>query len=338
MTPLLVGLAGYVVVFAVLGPRLLRGCERRQRVTPRSGLLLWTAVPTSWVAAVLAVGLAATAQLTGGLGLAALVHACLRAVLTMLDARQPENVPTAVALLGSFAIVVRLCWVAARQAYLDRRQRRAHHREVCRPAATAFVGGRRISILESPTPAAYCVPGRRQVIVLTTGALARLSAPELDAVLGHEHAHLRGRHHVVLAWGTILAAAFPFIPLLQRMPHELARLLEWLADDHASRRHGRHTVASALVTMATSATTYPPDAALTVTGSDVVDRVWRLLQPPSRERATRWPLTAAITAPVLAFATAAALLVPAVTADPTPLCQGQRAWGKPSSSAHHITT
>lgn len=342
MTPLLLGLIAYVAVFAVAGPRLLRGCERRQRAAPKVGLVLWTALPTSWVVAVLAVGLAATAQLSGGLGLAALLHACLRAVIGILDVRHLENVPTAVALLGSLAIVLRLGAVAAWQVYLDRRHRRTHRREVCRPRTTVRLGGRRISIVDSPTPAAYCVPGRRTAIVLTTGALERLSTRELDAVLGHEQAHLRGRHHFYLAWGSVLAASFPFVPLLRKAPHELARLVEWLADDQAGRRHGRQSVARALVTMATSSpsqTSLPgaaqPDGALRATGSDVVDRVRRLLEPPPTDNAARWPTTAAVMAPVLAFVATVSLLLPAVTADPTPLCQGQR---PPAAFMKHSTT
>ena len=41
----------------------------------------------------------------------------------------------------------------------------------------------------------------------------------------------------------------------------------------------------------------------------------------SRPRRVRW-LVAALTVPVLALVVAVAVLVPAITADPTPLCAG----------------
>ncbi|MBK0868760.1 M56 family metallopeptidase [Saccharopolyspora sp. HNM0986] len=337
MTPLLLGLSAYTVAFAVFGPRLMHACELRQRAAPRFGLVLWTALPTSWIIAVLAVGLAATAQLSGGLGLAGLLHACLRAVQVILGVHHPADVPAAVALLGSLTILLRLGGVATRQAHHDRKQRRTHQRGVCGPMRTAHRAGQRVSIVDSPTPAAYCVPGRRSAIVLTTGALWGLPPRQLDAVIAHEQAHLRGRHHLYVAWGSILAKAFPFIPLLRSAPHELARLVEWLADDYAGRRHGRHSVARAVATMATgvpSPTSPRPDAALTATGSDVLDRVRRLIEPHTTARGARWPVSTAITAPVLVLAAATAVLIPAATADPTPLCQDQQ----PPTHAQHTRT
>lgn len=326
MTPLLLGLSAYVVAFALLGPRLLHACAHQQRTAPRFGLVLWTVLPTSWIVAVLAVGLAATAQLSGGLGLAGLLHACLRALQVILGVHHPGDVPAALALCGSLTILVRLGAVAARQARHNRKQRKAHRRNVCDSTKLVHSSGKLLAIVDSPTPAAYCVPGPSSAIVLTTGAVRKLPPQQLDAVIAHEHAHLRGRHHLFVAWGTILAKAFPFVPLLRSAPHELARLVEWLADDQAGRLHGKHSVAHALGTMATvnPSPTRRPDTALTATGSDILDRVRRLVEPRTTARGARWPLRTVITAPILVLAAATAVLVPAATADPTPLCQGQQ--------------
>lgn len=327
MTPLLLGLSAYAVAFALLGPRLLHACAHQQRAAPRFGLALWTALPTSWIVAVLAVGLAATAQLSGGLGLAGLLHACLRALQVILGVHHPDDAPAALALCGSLTILIRLGTVAYRQARHDHKQRKAHRRGVSSSMQTVHRGGRLISIVDSPTPAAYCVPGRRSAIVLTTGTLRELPARQVDAVITHEHAHLRGRHHLFVAWGTILATAFPFIPLLRSAPHELARLVEWLADDQAGRRHGRPLVARALATMAAgphSSASPQPEAALTATGSNVLDRVRRLIEPQTKARGARWPASTAIMAPILVLTATTAVLLPAVTADPAPLCQGQQ--------------
>ncbi|TDD13757.1 hypothetical protein E1294_39770 [Nonomuraea diastatica] len=41
----------------------------------------------------------------------------------------------------------------------------------------------------------YCVPGRHSQMVITTGAMRSLGPEQVAAVLAHEQAHLRGRHH-----------------------------------------------------------------------------------------------------------------------------------------------
>lgn len=323
MTPLLLGLSVYAVVFAVFGTRWLRASERWQRAAPRCGLLLWTALPTTWVIAVLAIGLAATAQLTGGLGLAGLLHACLHVVELILGVHHPPDIPAAIALFGSLIILLRLVWVATRQMQHNRRQRNKHQREVCGGARISHHG--RISIINSPTPTAYCVPGRRSAIVLSSATLRELPPRQLHAVIAHEQAHLRGRHHLYIAWGAILARAFPFVPLLRSAPYELARLVEWLADDHAGRHHGRHMVARALAMMATHtspSTLRHPDTALPATGADTLERARRLVETKPSDASPCLPLSAVLAAPGLVLVATAAMLIPLATADPTPLCQG----------------
>ncbi|MGI5158769.1 M48 family metalloprotease [Microbispora sp. CA-102843] len=54
-----------------------------------------------------------------------------------------------------------------------------------------------------------CVPGRRARIVLSRGTLDLLERQELLAVLGHERAHARGRHDLILLPFIALADAFP---------------------------------------------------------------------------------------------------------------------------------
>ena len=46
-----------------------------------------------------------------------------------------------------------------------------------------------------------------------------------DAVLAHEQAHLRGRHHLVLAAGRILRRAFPWVPAFRWAYEEVTRLV-----------------------------------------------------------------------------------------------------------------
>jgi len=178
-----------------------------------------------------------------------------------------------------------LAWRYGRSVHGARRRASEH-------AQAARITGRRLAetgipalssavVLDTPQPAVYCVPGRPATIVLTTGALAVLDEPQLLAVLAHEHAHLAGRHHLLVTLGKAARAGFPGIPLFTRGADEVARLAEMRADDVAARRSGRVTLLQALVAMGTGQRLTAPPAALAATGGAVTTRVRRLLDPPS---------------------------------------------------------
>lgn len=159
----------------------------------------------------------------------------------------------AVALVAALALAGYLLAVAARLAVRTIGYRR-RHRElldlVGRPMP-ALPGGR---ILDSPTAMAYCLPGLRPRMVVTSRLLADLSAPALAAVVAHETAHLNQRHDLVvlpfLAWQT----ALPFLPGARTARTAVALLVEALADDAARTQVGREPLIEALhsVTLAGS--------------------------------------------------------------------------------------
>jgi Zn-dependent protease with chaperone function len=145
-------------------------------------------------------------------------------------------------------------------------------------AATGRPGpGRGVAILDHAAPAVYCLPCGRNQIVASAGAVTALTPGQIRAVLAHERAHLRCRHHTMLALATALAHAFPRVPLLGQAPSQLGVLAEMAADDAAARRHRRADLAAALVVLA-SAGARP--AALTVGGPAAMTRLHRLLDPP----------------------------------------------------------
>jgi Zn-dependent protease with chaperone function len=206
--------------------------------------------------------------------------------------------------------VLTLTWRYGRSVQRARRRASAH-------AQAARITGRRFPgtgipplstavVLEAPQPAVYCVPGRPATIVLTTGALAVLDPAQLLAVLAHEHAHLAGRHHLLVTLGKATRAGFPAVPLFARGAEEIARLAEMRADDVAARRSGRDTLLQALVAMGTGKSLPTPTAALAATGAIVSARVYRLLDPPGRTRRAYHGL--ALSAVLVALAAVPALL------------------------------
>lgn len=161
-----------------------------------------------------------------------------------------------------------------RQAIHARRQRNRH-------AELVNLVGRRepalgATLVEHATPTVYCLPGRTPQVVLSTGALATLTRAQLRAVLHHERAHIRGRHHLLTAAVGALARLLPALPLMRRLRTEVPLLLEMAADDRALRRCSREALATALYSMAAGQV---PRSALAAGGPSAVLRMRRILTP-----------------------------------------------------------
>lgn len=107
--------------------------------------------------------------------------------------------------------------------------------------------GARLVVLEGPRPDAWWLPGAAPQLVITTAALGRLKGSQLDAVLAHEQGHAAARHDWLLNCSRALARGFPQVPVFAAFEAEMHRLVEMAADDVASRRFGRLTIALALV-------------------------------------------------------------------------------------------
>ncbi|MGH3379497.1 MAG: M56 family metallopeptidase [Actinoallomurus sp.] len=124
--------------------------------------------------------------------------------------------------------------------------RRRQHQEALQLVVHASGDLDDVVVLDHPVPVVYCVPSRTRPIVVSSGALDQLERAELQAVLAHERAHLRHRHHVLLTVVDALAAALAWLPTFRDARHHLPLLLEMTADEIAARRWGRETVAAAL--------------------------------------------------------------------------------------------
>ncbi|MFI0412423.1 M56 family metallopeptidase [Actinomadura sp. 3N508] len=123
---------------------------------------------------------------------------------------------------------------------------RRRHREMLRLVATEHEGHEDVLVLDHPVPVAYSLPARRKAIVVSTGAQELLSAEEFDAVLVHERAHVRQRHHALLLMLDLVHALLPWPPTVRRAKKNLPLLLEMAADDAAARACGRRTLVDAL--------------------------------------------------------------------------------------------
>jgi beta-lactamase regulating signal transducer with metallopeptidase domain len=258
----------YAAATAILAPVMLRGTWAPR--SPRLAMALWLVLPVSWVTAIVLAILAATAAVP----LTWSGSPQSRQVLLASQAVPGGRVVALAGLLVATAVVLRVAGCVACELRRGQRDRRKH-------AALVDVAGRLgdepgVAIVDHDAPAVYCLPCGRYQIVVSAGALAALTAEQFRAVLAHERAHLRRRHHVILALATALARAFPRVPLLSQAPPQLAVLAEMAADDAAARCHRRDDLAAALVVLARAGA---QPATLAASGPEAIVRLQRLLAP-----------------------------------------------------------
>ena len=276
-----------VCLLAVSGSLLVFGTAWLERETsrtrsPLATLLAWQLA--SWtviVAMLLAAALVAVPGLAAAGRLPAGVESCL-AVLRAVPNPADSGAVRAVA-AGALALaVVRLSWCAARGAVTNHRNRARHRALLCLVGIPdAELGAH---IISAPAALAYCLPGRGGRVVFTSGALAKLNPSQRMAVLAHEHAHLRGRHHLLIASASTLNRAFPGLALFRHAFARTCELVELRADDLASRSYGRGPVAQALLALADMKQSPTVLAASAVT---TAERIERLLQTSPRPRPAR---------------------------------------------------
>jgi Zn-dependent protease with chaperone function len=266
-------LLSFALLAGTVGGHLLRRAEWPERA-PGLGILAWQALSGSAIAAVAlaGVGLALRGR-PSGLDPAQLFDACVMLLHTRY-ATPLGALACTLSLTLAAVVVGRVIGCVTRSAWIARSGRIRERRQL---ALLARRDPRLdVTVVDHAVCAAYCVPGRRGQVVVTSATLAALDDAELAAVLHHERAHLRGRHHVATLAASALRAAFPFVPALRAADEEIGRLAEMLADDAAVRHTGRRALASALVRVAEGAT---PTGALGAGGHTAVRRLHRLATP-----------------------------------------------------------
>ncbi|TDC61954.1 M56 family metallopeptidase [Streptomyces hainanensis] len=174
-----------------------------------------------------------------------------------------------------------------------RLRRRAHLRERAPdlPAGLAAERGP-LLVLEDEYPDAWLLAGYPPQLVVTTGALRRLTGRQLDSVLAHELGHARARHDWLLHLSSALAVGFPGVPLFAHFNEQAHRLVELAADDTASRRCGHLDAALALIEL----NAHRGVLSCANPRRLLAHRVRRLLDPPPRFESTRRTATTAMAA------------------------------------------
>lgn len=288
----------------VLGAAPFLARSRWPDRAPGLAIAAWLALAWSAVASVVLGGLALLAgTIPVSAGLVRLLAACDMA----LRARYAH--PGGAVLAGAGAVLAavvsgRVAWCLARAlavAVLTRSRHRRVLALVGRPDARLGA-----VVVDHPERAAWCLPGRGHAVVLTSAVVRDLDGAQLDAVMAHERAHQRGRHHLLVGLSGSLATAFPRVPAFLLAHEQVARLAEMAADDAAASAVPRLTVAGALLAVAGP---LAMAGALGVGGTATAARIRRLIAAPA-------PLSRAATAAGVLTVTTLVLVPLALLAEP----------------------
>lgn len=288
-----IALVALALLAAFVGPALLAKQQWLQQ-SPRLGIMLWLATLWSSVTALfLAFGLTALDSTSVRALAADLIHAC---VTTFHDhyGTHPAAASAALAalMLGALVLAMRGVWWWRRTRTLRRRHRQFLDL-VARPHAEPGVW-----VVDYPVATAYCLPGRGGRVVLTSGALRRLRAEEVVAVVAHERAHLSGRHHFLMGGLQTAEKLFPFLPIAGRAPHAVGFLLERLADNRACRDSSPEVLTAALRAMSSLPA---PATALGISSGSTAGRIAALGTSTGSTSRTRQLVASAMTAGLVAL-------------------------------------
>ena len=267
---LAVALLAGALFSGVLLPLLLRRLDLRRR-DPAPVILAWI-LSALGVLLTASMGLALLLLPDHGLG-----NPAAAAVVDCWTTIQHGSIPRAeqwTTIAGAVAgvlITLRLVAVVGRQLRARARTSR-RYRDLLRLAGRADADPG-VLRLAHDRPMAFSLSGTPGLVVLTDGLTQQLTPLEVQAVLEHERAHLRGRHHLLLALADGVRAAFPIVPLFSRAPAALRDLLELAADTAAVRHCGATAVRSALLSVSGAAM---PSTALGMAGQAIQVRLERL--------------------------------------------------------------
>ncbi|OLT33874.1 hypothetical protein BJF84_20785 [Rhodococcus sp. CUA-806] len=240
------------LVVAAAAPLLVRSMIARG-IDAHVTLLTWSAlVAGTLVSIAVPVVLSAIPSHGGVTTLVDIAHQCWLAIHGDMPARIEAIVGiVGIAVLGCGAIR----WIIhLTRTVRERRQLYERHIDLLRiiGGGDAFSGSTRpASTLWLPldSPLAYSVAGRPAMVVASEGLRTQLEPAEVAAVLAHEHAHIDGRHHLLVGIAESVAYAFPWLPIMRESPSLVRALVELDADARAARSHGRDPVRRALTSL-----------------------------------------------------------------------------------------
>lgn len=290
------GLAAYALLGATVGAAMLRRASWTS-VMPRLGIAAWQSLTFSVILAAVLAGAGLTVGLAHiSLDVAAVIDLCAGNLQHRYETPAGGTAAAAGAAFSTI-ILLRLGWCLVRRMVWEA----LHRRQTW--GVLRLIGDRSVIpgalVVDHDEPYAFCLAGRGSRVVVTRGLVRSLEPRELDAVLAHEHGHLKSRHHAAVMIATALAEAFSWaLPLFGTARDQIANLVEMCADDTARRQVGDAPLRNALGRLAPL---HAPRTALAASAHGVEHRLERLDQGIVHPRlATKLLLIGSVAAAALA--------------------------------------
>lgn len=234
-----IGLVAYAVLVAVLTPSALgRGHWQIRRPLP--ALVLWQAACLSALCALVAAIVLSTARVVGTTREAGGWPSGRVAMLTTLLAWVGLGIVAGIVALMKQQSEPILCSARDLGAEVRALVDVAGYRSELREGVT-------VHFVESSRVFACASPGRDPVIVVSSALADALDAPQVEAVVEHEYAHLRERHNVALRLAELNAAWWPRLAGAEALSRATTLMVELVADDRAADRCGTENLADALL-------------------------------------------------------------------------------------------
>ncbi|ATD69126.1 MULTISPECIES: M56 family metallopeptidase [Gordonia] len=308
---MLVTVAVVVAAFVAagwLGPRALRRAAPALSRAPRVATGLLMACAALWAGALLAIGPMFAWVLRGPQilpsGAAEVCQRCLASASPWSTGTVETALPTVLFLLAPVVIVLTASWVGARYVYRSTMSTRATAAAFAAVTTPGEIAGHRVRVLDDATPVVFALPRRRGGIIISRGAVQLLDGVELRAVLEHESAHLRQRHHLIALVVGALGAPLRWSPLLDSIVEAVPHYLEIAADNAARHAVSTPALATALLKLGGHRTHVP--GALHAGGPD---RIGQLVAVADGSRRGAVP-----TAAIVAFMVFSALVTASIYA------------------------
>lgn len=171
----------------------------------------------------------------------------------------------------------------------------------------------RVDVVDAEEAFSFAYGILRSRVAVSRGLIDKVSPAELNAVLEHEHYHLRNRDPLKVVLARALPAAFFYLPVLKELKGRYITSRELAADRRAVSSRGKRSLAGALYKVVGGPSWVELGAAAAIGGPDLLElRVAQLeagheLPPPGIRFAT-W-LWTVVGAAVLAFSFATAVAV-----------------------------
>lgn len=250
LTPFL--FAASLIAAGAAGPRLLRNAAPGLMRVPRLAITLVVVSLVSWYLSIMAFFLLLAWMITGpSLLPTPIADVCQRC----LDAANPlgnaavitTHIPViALVAVPGFAILaqvgVGLRRLSRRRQATERFARRL--RDTTRPTQ---IGKHQVHLVDDRRLLAFSLSRRHGGVFISTGLVASLRPEEIQAVLEHEMAHIRQRHHQIMTVAESLSWPMRWIPFISALGEALPHYLEIAADAAARRRTGTEELANALL-------------------------------------------------------------------------------------------